>query len=241
MEVVKNYYEKIFLLGDIHGHFHSILDKSMSIKKSLIVQVGDFGMGFIPEDMFGVLNRHLFRNETDLIYILGNHDNPRYRLNKDENSKFNKKYSNIKILMDYTSLTINDKKFLFVGGAISIDRGVRTLGRDYWVDEAVVRPQSHQMIELCDVLVTHTAPRYYTDLGILGPKSVDDFIHSIPALKLDINNEGIIINEILDKCMPKAHYFGHFHNDRYGKYSSEDYLYETHWRCVNIDELLLLD
>ena len=67
-------------------------------------------------------------------------------------------FSNLEFIEDYTVKDLNGEKFLFVGGAISIDRRYRRESIDYWIDEPFVFDENKA--QECDVLVTHSAPSW---------------------------------------------------------------------------------
>ena len=128
-------------IGDIHGHIGPYLNLLTDCAES--IQVGDFGLGFGDitaarvDDM--LTGRHYF--------IRGNHDNPA------ECAK-----SNHWIADGHT-----ERGMMFVGGADSIDKHMRTEGVSWWRDEELSYSDLGRMIEIYyankpRVMVTHDAP-----------------------------------------------------------------------------------
>lgn len=116
----------IYVLADIHGDF-SVIEKLIeNYDNCLILIAGDIGVGFRDNDYyfqkFERLNNLLLYKHILLLMIRGNHDNPIYFKNNFIN------YSNLKLIEDYSVISIIDKdnnnnfNILCIGGAISIDR-----------------------------------------------------------------------------------------------------------------------
>lgn len=214
--------ESLLYLGDIHGNFKfiSYFCKTNNINNAIIVQVGDFGLGFEKEDIenkkLEYLNNYLFSNNILLISIRGNHDDPSYW------SKQKLSYSNIILAQDYERIMLNDKVHLFIGGATSIDWMSRTLNRDYWSDEIItynndIQKELENMLDI-DVVVSHAAPRYV-----------------YPFFSKNENNDREIMTDIfnilLDKNNIKEHYYGHYHD------SKVSYIGETKHVLLGINEV----
>jgi len=122
-------------IGDVHGKFNQYLDIIKDCDAS--IQVGDFGAGFKPLPEIGSNHR----------FIRGNHDDPAICL-KSPNW--------------IPDLTVEGRTF-FVGGAFSIDRGIRTIGIDWWHNEELSTPELYQAIDLYQeikpqIMVSHDAP-----------------------------------------------------------------------------------
>jgi len=225
-------YKKIFIVGDLHGNYNPILDCLDNIEKdSLIIQVGDCGVGFrlnhIQRMILIEIQKQLKEKNSKLYIIRGNHDNP---------SIFPNQIDNIYHLNDYTYKEINGLKWLFVGGATSIDRYSRTENHNWWKDEIVVY-NPDKCKEKCDVLITHTS-------GVrCSPHDSDEELKKIISLYVpdlgnhqdimfnDLKNERQKIEKILIKTQPKFHYYGHYH---FSKYEIID---GCHTYLLNINEI----
>lgn len=170
----------IVFTGDWHGEYDKAYRKmkEYDLRDCTIIQVGDFGIGFMlpKKDMrkLEVLNKQLANRNIMLYAFRGNHDDPSYF-----DGSVN--LSNIRLLADYSVIEVDGKNILCVGGAISIDRnpnpdvsdyrGVRWKGRkegtNYWTDEAFV----YKDVDLTgiDIVATHSAPDFcppYTKYGM---------------------------------------------------------------------------
>lgn len=164
----------VLILGDIHGEWTKLKDKIEynNISDCIIMGVGDQGIGFATKQQDDVLFEALntwFENKNILfICIRGNHDFP-HRFDGSVN------LSNFKLLQDYTYGVINGLRWGFVGGAISVDRIKRITNVSYWEDEAFVLRKD--LIQECDVLITHDAPWW------LGPYDKSNIAHWIDKEK----------------------------------------------------------
>lgn len=210
----------IILVGDIHGRFDQLILKinRANITDANIIQVGDFGLGFqsFEDDhtmLFG-LNEYLISRNCKLYVIRGNHDNPSYW----SNSSF--EFSNIVLVPDYTVLTIDNKKILFVGGAISIDRKYRQQSKGgYWEEEVFSYDQDKlDKLDLTnlDWVVTHSAPQfaYPRDFGSI----VYYYAHGDKTLINDLLMERQKIDQLAsylehNQTVPSHWVYGHFHSN----------------------------
>jgi hypothetical protein len=110
------------------------------------------------------------------------------------------------LLPDYHTQIINGEKFLFVGGAISIDRKIRQEGFSYWENEPFVLDESK--IEECDVLITHSAPTW---LGPFDKKVILSWCEKDEFLWRDCLKEREDHDILFELAKPKKSYAGHFH------------------------------
>ena len=195
----------IYIVGDIHGKWdHLFLKiKASEIRNFTLIGVGDLGIGFKLDKQqsrqFDYINSFFGGKGIDFIGIRGNHDDPSY---------FNGRVSmsNFKLLPDYTSLTLNDKEFLFVGGAVSIDRKIRKEGVSYWTDEKFVL--DHSKIKRCDVLVTHSVPTWS---GPFDKSGISGWCDRDETLWDECLQERKDHDVLIKLCGASRHYCGHFH------------------------------
>ena len=138
-------------------------------------------------------------------------------------------YSNLKLVPDYTVMDIYDKKYLFVGGAISIDRKLRLHDMQeaasygdkiekYWFDEVFVLDEEKLAnITGIDVVISHTAPNYCYPADKLGfGKLVNGFAKNDEPLIEDLKKERDDITKMFEILRKNGnniseHYYGHFH------------------------------
>ena len=218
----------ILILGDIHGNFEFIkwTIKSRKLENCTFIQVGDFGIGYNPgHDIKTLENLNKFLNERNcFVYaIRGNHDDPKYF-----NGDFY--FSNLKLMKDYSTEILEEKKFLFVGGAISIDRKSSlynmqlsaSFGLDeprYWFDEPFVYDeQKTDELRDIDIVITHTAPEWtYPDNKKGFGWLVEEFIVDDEDLSKDLLHERNEVSKLFNKLVEnknpiELHFYGHFHS-----------------------------
>jgi hypothetical protein len=194
---------------------------------SIFIIAGDCGIGFNKpkyyEDLFDRFNRILSYNNSYLIFVRGNHDDPSYFDGEAIN------LSNIKAIPDYSVVSAMDKNILCVGGAISLDRTWRIKQEErinrfsttkkktiYWKNEAPIF--DNNAIEdiannvKIDCVVSHTAPSFVNPETHSG---FDEWTERDASLADDIREERKVFDRIFehlrDKGMsPKYWAYGHF-------------------------------
>ena len=231
-EVVNN--DPIYFVGDIHGRFGDLKDDiiKQDIRDCTLICVGDYGIGFNLSfagelETQKKLNEFFKLRNIQFLTIRGNHDDPTYfkgatRLN----------YSNLELLEDYTFRNINGENFLFVGGAVSIDRRYRKELIDYWIDEIFIFDE--KKVQSCDVLVAHSAPTW---IGPFDKDSLSGWCKNDPTLWDECFKERKEHDALIKLSNPNRFYCGHFHethavdfNDCYGRILSELEILEHHPR-----------
>lgn len=213
----KEDYKLVIVCGDIHGGF-SRFEKEIEkedYKDCIIIQVGDYGIGF--KDTIGAeiqtqsyVNEFLKERNIQLYVIRGNHDDPEF-FNGDKRLTF----SNIEFLPDYSTKIINGKKFLFVGGGISIDRKWRIeaeqngKGKSYWEDEVFVLNYEEAVKHKdCDILITHSTPSW---IGPTNKSGIATFCAADKPLWDECLEERELHNKLFEIVKPKKSFHGHFH------------------------------
>ena len=193
------------VVGDTHGNWNSLIEKidSLTIRDCVLIHVGDVGIGFkSPEKQkhdLEIVNNCFSDRGISFYAIAGNHDDPSYFQGQVN-------LSNIVLLPDYSQMLINGKKFLFVGGAISIDRIMRTPNKSWWEDEFFVLDESRA--EKCDVLITHTAPNW---IGPIDKNGIAWYTERDASLWAECCEERSAMNRLIELTQPDQHFCGHFH------------------------------
>lgn len=146
------------------------------LENSIIIVAGDISLGFNKLEYYNQnlksLNELLNINNSHLLFIRGNHDDPSYFHEKKID------FSNIHAIDDYTVVLTQNHKTLCVGGAISLDRSWRITReaimnkyssgtnkkKIYWENEPFAYDEN-SLIEFkenhveIDSVITHTYPR----------------------------------------------------------------------------------
>lgn len=206
-------FDRVFLVGDTHGnnnHLFRMIDE-YEIRDCLIVHCGDGGeMGehrkLIKE--FKLLNNRFKKGGINYVSVRGNHSNPRYF-----DGSIN--LSNFELIPDYTYRQINGLTFLFIGGALSIDRLDRKEGISYWKDEIfVLKPEL--LTQTCDVLVTHSAPSW---IGPNDKEGIAYWCQRDETLWEECQEERRLHDELFEIVKPRFSYHGHYHSHYFRVYN----------------------
>jgi hypothetical protein len=196
------------VVGDIHGKWEALFKRiaEIDLRDCTLICVGDLGVGFKDSHAKEIralqfANDFFVARDIQFLSIRGNHDNPAFFNGEIES------LSNLRLIPDYHAETFNDKKFLFVGGAISIDRTIRKQGISYWKDE--IFNLDYAKIVRCDVLITHSAPTWNGPIEKSG--IMTHFCQKDPTLWDECMEERKQHDILIKLSGAKKHYCGHFH------------------------------
>lgn len=210
------------------------LKEEMKYDNSLFIVAGDCGFGFNKHqyyiDVLKKINEVLSDNNSHIIFVRGNHDDPSYF---NEEKLF---FSNLKCVSDYSVIKTKNFCTLCVGGAISIDRVWRKnqevhlnkyskskKHKLYWEDEQVLF-DIDKLTELInngvkiDSIVTHSSPK---NMYPLEKASYKHWLKIDKNLKKDVDNERELLYQLYmfmleNKIDIKFWGYGHFHSYFYG-------------------------
>lgn len=178
--------DTIRFIGDVHGLWTSY--RKIITEAEHSIQVGDFGLGF-P----GWEKTDPYRFSGNHYFIRGNHDNPeicRHHPNYLGDFGYNP---------DLHSL-------FFMGGAFSIDRGIRIMGRDLWPDEEI--PYGIMLDEVIPLYEKHK-PRIVVTHDC--PTIVRKGLKSIHQDELGRNRTVKCLDTLLEIHKPEFWIHGHHH------------------------------
>lgn len=203
----------VALVGDIHGEYdEGFVDDFGKVADNYIF-LGDIGFGFEPLKSF---IRHLDQTipaDVECYFIRGNHDNPACWLG-EKKKLITSGVPRFHIVKDYDTIECGGKRYLCVGGGISIDRFYRIAGQSYWPNEAVLPCPKKNVFGRIDGILSHTGftPPVLTHKHNLQIK--------FPDVNKDCEDEQKVLYDILHLYNPKVWYCGHYHVSC--KYNVED-------------------
>lgn len=219
-------------LGDIHGRFRLI--NEYDLRRTNIIQVGDFGVGFedTKERTLDYWNKSWEARKLHVYALRGNHDDPKYW-----DGRYNRRWSNITLVPDYSILKIEDRNVLFLGGAVSVDRTDRRTNWDKWEGEEFNYDEDKLMKvmegNVVDVVASHISPRFCFPhfIGSL----VQDYYKKDPTLQLEVQLERELMerayNIICSFNKPKKWIYGHYHRNHV------EFIEDVEFRLLGIGEL----
>lgn len=207
----------IYITGDTHGDINRFSDKfmpdeSMWTEDDYIIVCGDFGFLFFDDEKEKTQLDLLEKKPYTILFCCGNHENfnalSGYPVERWRGGKIHRIRRNIIHLMRGQCFEIEGKKFFTMGGAYSVDRGLRVKNVSYWDAEM---PDDEEFKEASatvfsnnkqfDYIITHTAPKeiimrlgYYPDPH-------------------DWELTGYL-EWIMYECRFERWFFGHFHEDK---------------------------
>tara|TARA_Y100000296_G_scaffold44929_1_gene51527 strand:- start:17 stop:628 length:612 start_codon:yes stop_codon:yes gene_type:complete len=179
----------IRIIGDVHGLIWDYIEIIKGVDKS--IQLGD--MGF--KNQYTFMQKLMLEKEiksVDHLFVPGNHDD------------YNHLPSNS--LGDFGHKKIGQHKVMWIRGALSIDKKLRTSDVDWWREEELSYNRGQDAINLYneilpDIVLSHNCP-----------------FKILSNLYGTAHKEVTITGQILDTCFeahqPKMWLFGHHHQDK---------------------------
>ena len=200
--------KKLRLCGDVHGNISAYIDLVKNFDYS--IQLGDLGFKYKPIIMN--LSSHFHK------VLGGNHDN--YTLEKGvfvhQTSHF---------LGDYGVHDVPEiGSFFFVRGGQSIDKSMRLVGIDWWLEEELSYGDCAKVVQLYEqvkpaFVITHECPEsiipYVSNMGRWN------------GLPVGPSKTALLLQNLFEIHQPKFWFFGHHHK------SWSMIVNGTNFRCLN--------
>lgn len=203
--------------GDLHNEFGALNALISRKHPELVFCCGDFG--YWPKMPTFKQLSDIKNYETKVLWIDGNHDD-HWSIRDRETDEL---APNVFYMPRGSTYTLPDgRNILFMGGAKSIDKHIRTEGIDWFREETISERDfsnlPHPFEKKIDIVVSHTCP---TEI-MRGIRHIDT--------RKGIEPSNIALTEIWDKFNPSLWYFGHWHcyleiNLRDTKFYGLDYPY----------------
>lgn len=201
---------RIGITGDTHGD--PFLSQIFSAKRkglTHLIVCGDFGYVWMGSKYENDILDYINNIGIQVLFIDGNHDNHillrQYPIQNKFGGKVRVIRDNIIYLLRGEVYTINDKKFLTIGGARSIDRDFRIKNVSWWEEEILnEKERSNTLYNLhlnnykIDYIITHT----------IFNEVINELVQN-PTL----DEVSIFLDEIKSIVTFDCWYFGHLHED----------------------------
>jgi len=214
----------VWITGDIHGNVKDLLVRleERGVPKTedqLVILLGDVGVNYYLNDLDIPGKFALQAAGRTYLCIHGNHEArpqtiPSYQESVWCSGKIMKEemFSNLLFAVDGEVYTINQHRFLVLGGAYSIDKYYRlACGFQWFPDEQIAESKRERILnkvkelQKVNIVLSHTCPAQW--------QPVDLFLPSIDQSKVDKSMEKWL-SQVEEKLDYDAWFFGHFHADR---------------------------
>ena len=198
-----------YLLGDHHANYDDLIRALLrrGLRQCRLIHVGDGEEGYPDswdDDTPERLDNAFASLDIEYLSIRGNHSNPHVFDGSVD-------LPNFKLLPDYTRLEIDGESWLFVGGAVSVNRIDRIPNETWWIEEEMILDETRA--QPADVLVTHTGPTL-----TLPPRTdLVDYYAAAEAsigtttLRQELYDEAARHDRLGELVKPKMWYHGHHH------------------------------
>lgn len=184
----------MFFIGDVHGRYRRYQHVIEGRRNT--VQLGDMGVGFFRWRHGEVVADHNPPHDKMVAgnhrFIRGNHDNPEVCARQSQ------------WIPDGTV----EGDVMFVGGALSVDRNLRTEGLDWWHDEELSIVELDRLIDVYAgarprIMVTHDCPDILEGT-MIGASGRDKSIYPSRTRQA--------FTAMFRKHQPQHWVFGHWHH-----------------------------
>jgi len=212
---------RIMIVGDLHGNWSRLNQLISSKKPKIVLQCGDFGwwpaMEVIKPVVYGQQKewrlKGIKNNEVDVYFCDGNHEQHPVL---SQNGSMVELYPGVFHCQRGSVLVLPDgRNVMFMGGAYSVDKGMRTPGHDWFHQENINQIELDYALEYegkVDIVISHTCPSHFKIKGN-EDKNIDGNRHAL--------------GQILERHKPDKWYFGHWHTNKLGKFKN------TEWECLD--------
>jgi predicted phosphodiesterase len=214
----------IMVMGDVHMDFRT-MNKLLSRKKpDMVLQVGDFGYWpqSKPENIYRRNNPKypkrlpVPRPPCPVYWIDGNHEDH----DSLDGRTTDELWPGVFYMPRGSHMLLPDgRRVLFIGGAASHDKALRTPGRD-WFEQEQITQRDLDNIDFnlkYDIVISHTMPTVFGLRELLGLDRQCD--------RRDSSENALDI--VYEAIRPKLWYFGHWHACKTG------YIEDTRWQLLD--------
>jgi hypothetical protein len=219
-------YDRIFVTGDTHADFEDLMLKSIRYsftKRDLLIILGDVGINY-----FGGIRDQMHKDllaqiPSTILCLRGNHEmrptdpelNGIYHEIQwmGDKAYIEEQYPRFIMAEDGARYHINDRDFLVIGGAYSVDKPYRLRMGYRWfpyeqLTEAemdVIRQKVRDHGNREDIILAHTCP--------YDQRPVECFLPGINQSGVD-NTMEHFLQEIVDTAEYNDFYCGHWHTEK---------------------------
>lgn len=210
--------ERVGVVGDLHGNagwVQTLLPAMRRFDPTMrtVLQLGDYGfdhpsVGTHPVD-YWARKAGIER----VLVTLGNHERwdkitPAQEASPGQAIRVS---AVVWLLPRPFRFTISGREVLSLGGASSVDKAFRTVGRDWFEDELITDAMEHAAISAgsADVLLTHESPTHAAP-AVRAILATNPFGFPLEALGVSASQRERV-QRVSDATQPEVHLHGHMH------------------------------
>jgi hypothetical protein len=186
---------RTLIVGDIHNEFGKLNGLINRKHPDLVICCGDFG--YWPDVNWASPLSIIRPQGSTILWCDGNHEN-HWRLQQRDKDEME---PGVIYMPRRSTYTLEDGRVLmFMGGADSIDRDLRTIGVDWFPDEIIKQSDLYDLPDIkVDIFITHTCPEEL--VGEMLKYDSSKFADPSPRA----------LSELWKTYKPDLWYFAHWH------------------------------
>lgn len=222
---------RIFITGDTHRNFDDIewfCNENNTTRNDIMIIAGDAGINYFLDSSDDYIKKMLQNIPITFLILHGNHEERAWNIKNYKKNLYHignnvicalreDKYPNLLFLDDYRELVLNDKKYLFLGGAYSVDKYYRLKkGLKWFKSEQLTEEEKETLLRyfkgcfeggqnIYDYVISHTCPFKYIPTEAFLPQVNQNTVDNSMEHFLDKVEQLVIYNKW---------YCGHFHIDK---------------------------
>jgi uncharacterized phage protein (TIGR01671 family) len=203
---------KVLIVGDLHGDWGKLNTLITKKNPDIVLVCGDFGwwpkMEIKTPVLYGKQKKWLLKGikpgKSKVYWCDGNHEEHPLL---PQDGKIHKMYDGVYFCSRGSRLILpDDRTVLFIGGANSVDKNLRTPGHDWFPEETIKNKDIDIALNggKVDIVISHTCPESFAPYLLGGNLA-------------KINDPSCIGLEcVLERLKPELWYFGHWHIHKNG-------------------------
>lgn len=210
---------KILFIGDVHGQLNVLERLVNESDADIAVQCGDMGVWIDCLPGKSLPKKYRLSLNKPVYFVEGNHDNHAYLASIKQGEGVGvEMFKNLIWMPRGAKKEIGGKKFLFCGGADSVDKAYRlAYYPGTWWPEEVIEPSVLDCVnkdDEFDFVVTHDRPEFVTHRLFPGTKIV--------------GTSSMVLSNLYSKIIAKNWVNGHWHE------RCDADLFDTHFVTLNM-------
>lgn len=215
---------RALVLGDTHTYWERVVPMLENLYKlynfNTIIQVGD--LAYLPKmwskkmiEVNQLIIDFVDAHDLKFYWIDGNHEDHSILqyIDNFNSSTFNIYGKNFFYMPRGSYLELDRYVLFFIGGAETYDKHNRVFGKDYFLEEIIMRQQEDFVFEQIEkikqinkpaIIIAHTCPQ----------EAIDDERNLLDLMNNGGTGQNKFLGEVVRRVNPIFYFHGHFHRDR---------------------------